>query len=51
MLSLRRRVEPSPVIERHSALETGVALEDSDVVVATYPVRVVDGTVEVGRRG
>ncbi|WP_018335178.1 nitrite reductase small subunit NirD [Actinomycetospora chiangmaiensis] len=41
-------VVASPLHKQHFALESGVALEDSDVVVATYPVRVVDGTVEVG---
>ena len=41
-------VVASPLFKQHFALETGVAVEDSSVVVATYPVRVVDGTVEVG---
>ncbi|GAA4831633.1 hypothetical protein GCM10023201_19480 [Actinomycetospora corticicola] len=41
-------VVASPLYKQHFALESGVALEDSDVVVATYPVRVVNGTVEVG---
>ncbi len=38
----------SPLYKQHFALESGVAVEDDSVVVATYPVRVVDGTVEVG---
>jgi nitrite reductase (NADH) small subunit len=41
-------VVASPLHKQHFALETGVAVEDESVVVATYPVRVVDGTVEVG---
>ena len=44
-------VVASPLHKQHVALESGVALEDSDVVVTTYPVRVVNGTVEVGSRG
>ncbi|MDL5157288.1 nitrite reductase small subunit NirD [Actinomycetospora termitidis] len=42
-------VVASPLYKQHFSLESGTALEDSDVVVATYPVRVVNGTVEVGR--
>ena len=38
----------SPLHKQHFALETGVAIEDADVAVATYAVRVVDGMVEVG---
>ncbi len=41
-------VVASPLYERHFALSSGVAVEDDWVVVATYPVRVVDGMVEVG---
>ena len=41
-------VVASPLYKQHFALESGVAVEDDSVVVATYPVRVVDGTVEVG---
>ncbi|MCD2187150.1 nitrite reductase small subunit NirD [Actinomycetospora soli] len=41
-------VVASPLYKQHFALETGRALEDSGVGVATYPVRVVNGTVEVG---
>ncbi|HEY2225012.1 nitrite reductase small subunit NirD [Actinomycetospora sp.] len=41
-------VVASPLHKQHFALETGVAVEDESVVVATYPVRVVNGTVEVG---
>jgi nitrite reductase (NADH) small subunit len=41
-------VVASPLYKQHFALATGVALEDDQVVVATYPVRVVDGVVEIG---
>lgn len=41
-------VVASPLFKQHFALGTGVAVEDPTVAVATYPVRVVDGTVEVG---
>ena len=41
-------VVASPLHKQHFALESGTALEDESVVVATYPVRVVNGTVEVG---
>lgn len=41
-------VVASPLHKQHFALETGVAVEDPGVAVATYAVRVVDGTVEVG---
>jgi nitrite reductase (NADH) small subunit len=41
-------VVASPLFKQHFALGTGVAVEDSTVAVATYPVQVVDGTVEVG---
>jgi nitrite reductase (NADH) small subunit len=41
-------VVASPLHKQHFALETGVAIEDTDVAVATYAVRVVDGMVEVG---
>ncbi|MFC5062043.1 nitrite reductase small subunit NirD [Actinomycetospora atypica] len=43
-------VVASPLHKQHFALETGAALEDESAVVATYPVRVVNGTVEVGAR-
>ncbi|MCD2194381.1 nitrite reductase small subunit NirD [Actinomycetospora endophytica] len=41
-------VVASPLFKQHFALDTGTAVEDPTVTVATYPVRVVDGTVEVG---
>ena len=40
-------VVASPLHKQHFALESGAALEDPDVVVAPYPVRVVNGPVEV----
>ena len=43
-----RPVITSPVYKQHFDLADGRCLEDDDVVVATYPVRVVNGTVEVG---
>ena len=39
----------SPIFKQHFALVDGRCLEDDGVAVATYPVRVVSGTVEVGR--
>lgn len=40
-------VVASPLYKQHFALETGVSVEDADVAVATYPVRVRDGIVEI----
>jgi len=44
-----RPVIASPIFKQHFALEDGRCLEDDGVAVATYPVRVVDSVVEVGR--
>jgi nitrite reductase (NADH) small subunit len=44
-------VVASPLYKQHFALSSGVAVEDDSVAVATYPVRVVDGMVEVGPVG
>ena len=41
-------VVASPLHKQHFALESGTAIEDDSVAVGVYPVRVVDGTVEVG---
>jgi nitrite reductase (NADH) small subunit len=41
-------VVASPLYKQHFALATGTAIEDQTITVATYPVRVVNGTVEVG---
>ncbi|MHC1559791.1 nitrite reductase small subunit NirD [Actinomycetospora sp. C-140] len=38
----------SPIFKQHFALADGRCLEDADVAVATYPVRVVEGVVQVG---
>ena len=38
----------SPIHPQHFALDSGRAPEDPDVGVVTYPVRVNEGTVEVG---
>lgn len=38
----------SPIYKQVFELATGVCLDDPDVSVPTYPVRVVDGVVEVG---
>ena len=43
-----QRVVASPVYKQHFRLADGVCLEDPSVRLATYPVRVVDGEVEVG---
>jgi nitrite reductase (NADH) small subunit len=37
----------SPIFKQNFDLETGVCLDDPQVVLATYPVRVRDGRVEV----
>jgi nitrite reductase (NADH) small subunit len=38
----------SPIYKQVFELATGVCLDDPDVSVPTYPVRVVEGIVEVG---
>jgi nitrite reductase (NADH) small subunit len=38
----------SPLYKQHFSLHDGRCLEDADVAVATYPVRVVDGVIQVG---
>jgi len=43
-----RPVIASPLFKQHFVLEDGRCLEDADVAVATYPVRVVDGVVQIG---
>ena len=42
-------VVASPVYKQHFNLETGQCLEDGSVKLKTYPVRVVDGMVQVAR--
>lgn len=38
----------SPIYKQNFNLETGECLDDPSVSVATFPVRVVDGRVELG---
>ncbi len=38
----------SPIYKQRFDLRTGACLDDPDVAVARYPVRVTDGIVEVG---
>ncbi|WP_200887126.1 nitrite reductase small subunit NirD [Pimelobacter simplex] len=40
----------SPLLKQRFDLRTGVCLDDPEVAVATYDVRVVDGVVVVGAR-
>lgn len=40
-------VVASPLYKQHFNLETGACLEDEAVHIATYPVRIVHGRVEV----
>jgi nitrite reductase/ring-hydroxylating ferredoxin subunit len=39
----------SPLFKQHFSLADGTCVEDPDVAVTTYPVRVSEGTVEIGR--
>jgi nitrite reductase (NADH) small subunit len=39
----------SPIYKQVFDLATGICLDDDSVSVQTYPVRVTDGVVEVGR--
>lgn len=39
----------SPLLKQRFDLRTGVCLDDASVAVATWPVRVINGRVEVGR--
>jgi nitrite reductase (NADH) small subunit len=43
-----RATVASPIYKQVFELATGICLDDSTVSVPTYPVRVVDGIVEVG---
>jgi nitrite reductase (NADH) small subunit len=40
----------SPVYKQGFDLRTGACLDDASVAIATFPVRTVDGRVEVGLR-
>lgn len=41
-------VVASPLFKQHFSLADGRCIEEPDVGVATYPVRVSEGTVEIG---
>jgi nitrite reductase (NADH) small subunit len=43
-----RATVASPIYKQVFELATGLCLDDPDVMVPTYPVRVVDGIVEIG---
>jgi len=45
-----RPIVVSPLLKHAFDLDTGAALEDPDVRLPTYPVRLRDGRVEVGGR-
>ena len=40
-------VVASPIYKQHFNLETGQSLEDESVKIPVYPVRVVDGDIEI----
>ena len=40
-------VVASPIYKQHFDLETGQCIEDADVSLRTWPVRVADGRVQV----
>lgn len=42
-------VVASPMHKQHFDLRTGRCVEDAAVFVATYPVRLLDGTIQLGR--
>ena len=44
-------VVASPIYKQHFNLRTGQCLEDGSVSVATYPVRIVNGMLQVGMSG
>ncbi|GAB6067052.1 hypothetical protein JCM13664_03700 [Methylothermus subterraneus] len=41
-------VVASPIYKQHFSLKSGRCLEDASQAVPTYPVRIVDGWVQVG---
>ena len=43
-------VVASPIYKQHFVLGTGECIEDENVRVATYPVREVNGQIELGLR-
>ncbi|MGQ0657581.1 MAG: nitrite reductase small subunit NirD [Chromatiales bacterium] len=42
-------VVASPIYKQHFNLQTGQCLEDASVKLATYPVRIVNGMVQVAK--
>lgn len=44
-----RVVVQSPILKQAFALDDGICLDDATVSVPVYPVRVVDGRVQVGQ--
>lgn len=42
-----QRVVASPLYKQHFRLSDGVCIEDATVVLRTWPVRVIDGQVEI----
>ena len=44
-------VVASPIYKQHFNLKTGQCLEDDAVALAVYPVRVVDGNVQILKQG
>jgi nitrite reductase (NADH) small subunit len=40
-------VVASPLYKQHFSLKTGICLEEENIVVATYPVRIHNGKVEI----
>ena len=43
-------VVASPIYKQHFSLKSGICQEDATVTIATYPVRVNEGRVEIGER-
>ena len=43
-------VVASPIYKQHFNLETGQCLEDASVQLTTYPVRVVNGFIQVAKQ-
>lgn len=41
----------SPMLKQVFSLKTGAALDDPDTALDVWPIRVVDGRVEVGSKG
>jgi len=40
-------VVASPLYKQHFSLKTGICLEDENIAVSTYPVRIQNGRVEI----